>query len=280
MFIPKPLFAVAFAAALTTPLIAQVEEVRLKIDGVTCPSCIINVEKSVQKLKGVDTGAKIQSFLNNGVTVVPWSAFQVFDPAQVRDAVKDSGFTLRAINLTAVGDLPDMPSVGATTIDLKAGVTGEVFHLAKMERADHEQSWKELLAYLDDSSNARSVRVEGLVTDGDSASSNDWTLDMTGWAPTEFGAEVYLTVKGFNCERCTTRTMRSFGAFDDVIHIEANHESGLVHVWTKSTKPDLAKLCARITELGFQCTEAHAHKKGDEAHDMDKKLGMSGLSRK
>jgi copper chaperone CopZ len=280
MTICKPLFAVAIAAALTSPALSQVEEVRLKIDGVTCPSCIVNVEKSVQKLKGVDTGAKVQSFLNSGITVIPWSAFQAFDPEKVRDSVKDSGFTLRAINLTAVGALPDMPSVGATTIDLKAGVTGEVFHLAKMDRADHQQSWNELLAYLDDSSNDRSVRVEGLVSDGASASSKDWTLEVTGWAPTEFGAEVFLTVEGFNCEKCAARTMRSFGAFDDVIHLEADHENGLVHVWTKSRKPDLDKLCDRIAELGFQCTEAHSHKKGDDAHDMDKKLGMSGLSGK
>lgn len=257
-------FAVVSIAGMSAvSSFAQVEEVRLRIDGVTCPLCVINVEKSVQKLQGVDTAARIESFLDKGLTVVPWSAFQKFDPAPVRSVVKKSGFTLRAIDLTATGVLPATPSVSGALIDVSAPGTGEVFHVIAAERADHQQSWRELLAYVMDPTNDRSVRIDGaVIADSDAVDADGWKLAMTGWSPAKFGAEVTMKVKGFACEKCAARTMLSLGALDDVIHLEANHESGEVRVWTKSKAPDVAALRARVADLGFQCTDAQTDAPG------------------
>lgn len=264
MFIRQSLTVVALSVFFAaSSAFGQVEEVRLRIDGVTCPLCVVNVEKSVQKLQGVDTAARIESFLDKGLTVVPWSAFVKFDPASVRDVVKKSGFTLRAIDLTLTGVLPATPSVTGAVLDVKASATDEVFHVVAADRADHQQSWNELLAYVMDPSNDRAVRIKGEIAP-DSGSNNDaWTLAMTGWSPIKFGSQVTMKVKGFACEKCVARTMRSLGSLDDVIHLEANHENGEVRVWTKSKNPDVTALRARIVELGFQSADAQTQAPSD-----------------
>ena len=255
---------------------AQVTQVQLHVKGMTCPFCVYNMEKRIKKIDAIDSGVKLETFLDKGLTVVPWDTSKRFDPALMTQAVKDSGFTLESIEVTASGVLSDNSSYTPDTLALTDPGTGQAFTLVAGDRADHAASWTALNAYADGAGAGKKVNITGVVMSGADGS---WRIALERWAPTDFGAEVYLKVKGFQCEKCAARTMKTLGVFDDVIHLEADRDSGLVHVWTRSPNPDTDALSARIDTLGFQCTHADVHAKGDDTHEMSHMSGLKGMSK-
>ncbi len=50
--------------------------------------------------------------------------------------------------------------------------------------------------------------------------------------------------------------MRTLKELDGVIHAEADHERGRVHIWIMGT-PDLSVFRERIETLGFKVTHMH-----------------------
>ncbi len=99
---------------------------------------------------------------------------------------------------------------------------------------------------------ALTVWVEGgVLSDSDGAS---WSIVLHRWAPSEFGAEVIAEVDDLSSEQCSTRTMRGLAELDGVIHVEADHETDHVHIWTKGESPDLSPLRQGIETLGFKVT--------------------------
>ncbi len=82
-------------------------------------------------------------------------------------------------------------------------------------------------------------------------------LVLHSWKPSEFGAEVILNVEELACEQCSTRTMRALTELDRVIHVEADHETDRVHIWTEGKSPDLRVFRERIATLGFKVTHVH-----------------------
>lgn len=247
---------------------AQVTEARLRVDGMACPFCAYNMEKRVKTLDGFYAKSKIDTNLDTGVTVVPWSPKERFEPSAVRQAVKESGFTLRSIGVSASGVLPAKPAPAAKTLELTAPGTGQVFRLAPAERTDHKESWDEVVAYAAKSGAGARISVDGVVVEDEAKGSDSWRLVIERWAPTVFGAEVHMKIEGFACERCAARTMHALAELPDVIHIQADHEAGNARVWTTSQAPDLDALRRRIAELGFKATHMHANGAGDKPHDM------------
>ncbi len=80
---------------------------------------------------------------------------------------------------------------------------------------------------------------------------------MSDGTPLGFGAEVIAEVDDLACEQCSTRTMRALRRLDGVIHVEADHETDRVHIWTESESPDVAVFRERIETLGFKVTHVH-----------------------
>lgn len=198
--------------------------------------------------------------------MTPWSPEKVFDPAAVRQAIRESGFTLRSLSVTAKGALPRKAPAQTVGISLTAPTTGQVLQLAPSERADHRQAWDSLTTYAAGDGTGKIVEVQGVVVEEPATGSAGWRLAVQRWAPTECGAEVDMRIEGFACERCAARAMRVLAATPGVVHAEASHEQGMLRVWTTSSTPDLDALRARIAELGFQMTHAHVHQQGDQPH--------------
>ena len=123
------------------------------------------------------------------------------------------------------------------------------------ERADHRESWDQMRALgLLQGAKLR-VRVEGEVR-ADSVDT-PWSLILHAWAPLEYGAQVIAEIDDLACEQCSTRTMRALTELDGVIHVEADHETDRVHIWTRDEVPDLRVFRERIETLGFKVTHIH-----------------------
>ena len=240
---------------IAVPALAAVERVSVRIDGVACPFCAYNIEKRVKILDGVGRDARIVTSVENGTATFPWKAGVVFDPEAVRKAIRQAGFTPREISVRMTGTV-EIPREGESTetlrvVDKEAGLA---VSLRPGGRADRRASWEELRALSNKRTGRLRVRVDGEVRSG-SLSSLEMVLQR--WAPSEFGAEVIVEVEDLACEQCSTRTMRALGELDGVIHVEADHETDRVHIWTTSETPDLSPLREGIETLGFKVTHIH-----------------------
>lgn len=90
--IPILLLALAF---FTPAALAQQARYAVEVDGLSCPFCSYGVEKQLSRLEGV-TSAETQ--LKEGVVIVTMENGRTLEQAQVTEAVKKAGFTLRGFS--------------------------------------------------------------------------------------------------------------------------------------------------------------------------------------
>lgn len=89
-------------SGLTPAAQAQVEELELQVDGLSCPFCYYNLEKP---LKGVPALESFQANWKEGLVRAKVKADKPVDFDAVRAGIEKTGFTLREIRLTAAGTL-------------------------------------------------------------------------------------------------------------------------------------------------------------------------------
>ena len=238
---------------------AAVEQVSVRIDGLVCPFCAYNVEKRVKTLDGVERDARIVTSVENGTATFPWRAEVVFDPEAVRKAIRQAGFTPREISVTMTGtvEVGSSSKPSLRVVDERANL---VLSVPRPDRTDRRESWEELQALANKTTGKLPVRLEGELRSEIAAGSFEVVLRQ--WAPLAFGAELMAEVEDLAGEQCSTRTMRALGELDGVIHVEANHETDRVHIWTEGKSPDLSVFRERIEALGFKVT--HIHQLGAE----------------
>ncbi len=85
------------------PALAAVEHVSVRVDGLACPFCAYNIEKRVKTLEGVERDARIVTSIEHGIAKFPWKRLVEFSPEAVRKAIRQAGFTPRAISVTVTG---------------------------------------------------------------------------------------------------------------------------------------------------------------------------------
>ena len=238
------------------PALAAVEQVSVRVDGLACPFCAYNIEKRVKTLEGVERDARIVTSIEHGIAKFPWKSGVAFDPAAVRKAIREAGFTPQELSVTVTGAIEVSSERDAQTmlelVDENAKLTVLV---TPGERADQRESWDQMraLGILQDAK--LRVRVEGEVRE-DSADT-PWSLILHKWAPLEYGAQVIAEIDDLACQQCSTRTMRAVREVEGVLHVEADHETDRVHIWTRNEAPDLIVLRDRIETLGFKVTHIH-----------------------
>ncbi|MEE9129118.1 MAG: cation transporter [Phycisphaerales bacterium] len=241
---------------ISGPALAAVEQVSVRIDGLACPFCAYNIEKRVKTLEGVEPDARIVTSIEHGLAKFPWKSGVAFDPAAVRKAIHEAGFTPRELTVTVTGAIEVSSDRDTQTmlelVDESAKLTVLV---TPPERADHRESWDEMRALALRQDAKLRVRVEGEVR-ADSADT-PWSLVLHTWAPLEYAAQVIVEIDDLACEQCSTRMMRALTELDGVIHVEADHETDRVHIWTRDEAPDLNVLRDRIETLGLKVTHIH-----------------------
>ena len=72
---------------------AQVEEVGIRVDGLSCPFCAYGVEKKVGGLDGVE---KVEIEIEDGLVAVTLADGATLDEATAKQAIDEAGFTLRS----------------------------------------------------------------------------------------------------------------------------------------------------------------------------------------
>lgn len=100
----KPI-GIALLVILLTALtlqesVAEVEQIELKVDGLTCPFCYYNLQKPLKKISAL---ISLKSNYKKGLVRASVKPGEPLDLAPIRQAVADTGFTLRAIRITVVG---------------------------------------------------------------------------------------------------------------------------------------------------------------------------------
>lgn len=249
----KPLVMVCAIAVLAVPRAAPaaVEHVSVRVDGLGCPFCVHGVDARLTNLVGVDRAAAVKTSLETGTSRFTWNAAVEFDPADVRRAIREAGFTPRDISVWVTGTAGRaLADDSATTILLTDGTVGPTVILRPGDRADRRESWRDLLKFSSRHEGVRRVRVAGVVRAREGEPS--WEIVLDRWAPLEFGAMVTANVDEFAGVQDATRAMKVLAELDTVIHAEAVHATDRVEIWTTRTDPDLDTLRDRLASVG--CT--------------------------
>ncbi len=85
-----------------TSFYARVPSVSMVIKGMSCPFCAFGLEKKLKKVDGVKS-VKIK--LTTGKTVLSAKNGKSINVSQIPKAVKDAGFTIDSLEITAVGNI-------------------------------------------------------------------------------------------------------------------------------------------------------------------------------
>ena len=76
----------------TTAAYANSNVYKLYVDGLACPFCAYGVEKQVGGLDNVKT---VEILIDEGLVAVTMVSGKILDEADAKQAISDSGFTLR-----------------------------------------------------------------------------------------------------------------------------------------------------------------------------------------
>lgn len=94
------LLLAAISILRPAPSIAQIEQVRIGVDGLTCNLCAAGLERSLRKLDGVSS---VQVALADETAIVTLKAGAAFDPDTFRAAVRNAGQEARQFELRLSG---------------------------------------------------------------------------------------------------------------------------------------------------------------------------------
>ena len=73
----------------------------LEVDGLACPFCAYGIEKNLNRLDGV---ARVETDVASGRVIVEMDDQKILNEAKAREAIEDSGFTLRSFKTDALED--------------------------------------------------------------------------------------------------------------------------------------------------------------------------------
>ncbi|MBI3011269.1 MAG: heavy-metal-associated domain-containing protein [Candidatus Omnitrophica bacterium] len=122
-----------WAAAPAQPLYAEIQQMELAVDGLSCPFCSLGLEKKLTRVEGV---AAVTIHMKQGLTDVQPKPDQPLNLADIRRAVKEAGFTLRDIRLTVNGAVAHEDGAWV----LESSGDGTRFLLFDAEHAQTERS--------------------------------------------------------------------------------------------------------------------------------------------
>lgn len=86
---------------------AQIEDVTISIDGMTCQLCAIQTRRALQRLPAVATTRVVLAEARAYITLKRDSSF---DPATFRDAIRGAGQDVRAFDLRLCATIESLPN--------------------------------------------------------------------------------------------------------------------------------------------------------------------------
>ena len=83
----------------TNPLSAEIQEVKIKVKGISCPFCVYGLESHIKKVNGVD---KVTTNLKKSEVTLQYKSTASFNLDSIQKAVTEGGFTLWTATVTAL----------------------------------------------------------------------------------------------------------------------------------------------------------------------------------
>lgn len=128
--------AILLASSLA---LAQIHDLTIVVQGMSCPFCAFGIEKKLKKVEGIES---VTISMKDGTATVKAKKGLSIDIDRVQTAVKESGFTPGRITIIATGmikmDEKKRPSLHLSglaqtlpLIDLTDNIKGKVFSLAE-----------------------------------------------------------------------------------------------------------------------------------------------------
>jgi len=219
--------------------LAEVTQVSVVVDGLSCPFCVFGVEKKLDAVAGVD-GVEVD--LKTGVATLRLEKGAVPDLAAVQAAVEKAGFTPREIRLTAVGTINvDRRKVhldvrGAETRYLLSEDGGRVKATTRAELERRAEA-------------GSVVAVTGVVqqrSDGSVALSIDKLEEVQ---------EISLKVEGMSCDKCAARLTRLLGEAPGVSQATVDFNTGEARVQSRGGHLEVSPIISVVEDAGFTATQ-------------------------
>jgi len=88
------ILVMALSVVLSSPVGADYSEVKIDVDGMSCPLCVHGLQKTLGKIKGL---RDIDISYKKGTVQANWDESHVFDKQSIRQAVLDAGMTPRSV---------------------------------------------------------------------------------------------------------------------------------------------------------------------------------------
>ncbi len=97
------LIIILFLLGISTSL-AQSDEVKVRVDGLSCPFCAYGLEKKLNDLVGVDS---IFIDFEEGLVVMQVTDSENISEEEIRVKIEEAGFTPREIVFSGKNEKPD-----------------------------------------------------------------------------------------------------------------------------------------------------------------------------
>ena len=97
------LIIILFLLGISTSL-AQSDEVKVRVDGLSCPFCAYGLEKKLNDLVGVDS---IYIDFEEGLVVMQVTDSENISEEEIRVKIEEAGFTPREIVFSGKNEKPD-----------------------------------------------------------------------------------------------------------------------------------------------------------------------------
>lgn len=81
---------------------AQIEELKLRVDGLACPFCAYGLEKKLKSLEGIES---FNISLKKGTAELKFKEDNNVDFTRIKSMVKDAGYTLKGMEIIATGTI-------------------------------------------------------------------------------------------------------------------------------------------------------------------------------
>jgi len=118
------------------PSFAEINNVEMQVDGMTCPFCVYGIEKKLEALGEVKDAS---SNLKTGIVDIKLEANGPLDIERLNEAIRESGFTPGKIKIKATGEVTKYKLEGKENPALKVTGSDQVFLLTSAPNHDKEE---------------------------------------------------------------------------------------------------------------------------------------------
>ncbi len=222
------------------PARAEISQLTVAVDGLGCPFCVYGIEK---KLKAVEGAREVNVDLKTGVAAIKIAYGAYPRATELREAVKQAGFTAGEIRLTAIGTV----DIKGKTARLHLRGSDGVYSLLPEERHGllDPTTWNQLHKW---QKQAATVAVTG-------------TMHQEAGAETTISIEkvdrlhsVTFAIEGMSCEKCAERLARLLEQEEGVYRAWVSFSDKAARVESIGRPLDASKLISVVEDAGFKAT--------------------------